>query len=139
MLRHFASRQFAAFLAVGGTAALLHWLARILLSLYMPFGWAVALAYGIGMGSAFALNKRYVFPASDKPVEKQARDFIVINAAFFPLVWVVAVQLNWLLQYAGMQRFTEELAHALAISLPVIGTFLLYKFIAFRENFHGSK
>ena len=97
MLKHFLSRQFAGFLLVGVTAALLHWLARILLSLLMPFAWAVALAYGVGMAAAFLLNSFYVFPASDKPVEKQARDFIVINTAFFPVVWVVSIQLNRLL------------------------------------------
>ena len=137
MLKHFLSRQFAGFLLVGGIAALLHWIARILLSLLMPFTWAVALAYGVGMGTAFVLNSRYVFPASDKPVEKQARDFIVINTAFFPVVWIVSVQLNKLLIGLGLRHYTEEIAHGLAISLPVLGTFLLYKFIAFRENYHG--
>jgi len=137
MLRHFVSRQFAGFLLVGGFAALLHWLARILLSLLMPYSWAVALAYGVGMGTAFILNSYYVFPASDKPVDKQARDFVMINAAFFPVVWIVSIQLNGFLISQGMDRYTEEVAHALAISLPVLGTFLLYKFIAFRENYHG--
>ncbi len=137
MLKHFLSRQFAGFLLVGGVAALLHWIARILLSLLMPFTWAVALAYGVGMATAFILNSRYVFPASDKPVEKQARDFFVINTAFFPVVWVVSVQLNKLLIGLGLRHYTEEVAHGLAISLPVLGTFLLYKFIAFRENYHG--
>ncbi len=137
MLRHFLSRQFAGFLLVGGFAALLHWLVRILLSLVMSYPWAVALAYGVGMATAFLLNSRYVFPQSDKPVEKQARDFIVINTAFFPVVWVVSLQLNRLLLDFGVERYSEEIAHALAISLPVLGTFLLYKFIAFRENYHG--
>ncbi len=137
MLRHFLSRQFAAFLAVGATAALLHWLARILLSLVMSYGWAVFWAYGIGMAIAFTLNSYYVFPASDKPVEKQARDFVIINTAFLPVVWLVSMQLNTWLTGFGYERHSEELAHALAISLPVLGTFLLYKFIAFRENYHG--
>ncbi len=139
MLRHFLSRQFVGFLLVGGFAALLHWLVRILLSLYLSFPWAVALAYGVGMGTAFLLNSYYVFPASDKPVERQARDFIIINAAFFPVVWVVSLQLNRLLPALGVERYSEEIAHGLAICLPVLATFLLYKFIAFRENYHGPE
>ena len=137
MLKHFLSRQFAGFLLVGATAALLHWLARILLSLVMSYPWAVFWAYGVGMASAFVLNSYYVFPASDKPVEKQARDFFIINLAFFPVVWLVSIQLNKGLMRIGVETYSEEMAHALAISLPVLGTFLLYKFIAFRENYHG--
>ncbi len=139
MLRHFLSRQFVGFLLVGGFAALLHWLVRILLSLVVSYPWAVALAYVVGMTTAFLLNSHYVFPASDKPVERQARDFIIINTAFFPVVWVVSIQLNRLLLGLGVERYSEAMAHAFAISLPVLGTFLLYKFIAFRENYHGSE
>ncbi len=139
MLEAFLSRQFLAFLFAGGFAALVHWLARIMLSQFMPFGWAVALAYAIGMATAFALNSRLVFPRSDKPVEKQARDFILINLLFFPLVWAVALLLNRALIAMGVPAFTEELAHGFAISLPVLMTFLLYKFYAFRENWHGQE
>jgi putative flippase GtrA len=137
MLNHFISRQFAGFLLVGGLAALLHWLARILLSLFMPYSWAVVLAYAVGMTVAFILNSLYIFPASDKPVPKQARDFFIINSAFFPVVWLVSIQLNKVLPDFGVERYSEEVAHAVAISFPVLGTFLLYKFVAFRESYYG--
>lgn len=125
------------FLAVGCVAALLHWLARIVLSLWLPYSWAVACAYGVGMTIAFLLNSYYVFPTSDKPVHKQARDFIIINSAFFPVVWFTALQLNRVMRDLGVDKFSEELAHAIAISLPVLATFLLYKFFAFREKYYG--
>lgn len=137
MLSHFVSRQFAGFLFAGGLAALLHWIARILLSLVLPYSWAVAFAYGVGMAVAFLLNSYYVFPASDKPLPKQARDFFAINIAFFPVVWLASLQLNELLRELGVERYTEEIAHAIAISLPVMATFLLYKFFAFREKYYG--
>jgi len=137
VLRYFFTRQFAGFVLAGGLAALLHWIARILLSLVISFGWAVFVAYGVGMTTAFLLNSYFVFPASDKPVQKQARDFVIINMAFLPVVWVVSIGLNQLLVSAGVERFSEELAHGFAICLPVLATFLLYKFIAFRENYHG--
>ena len=137
MLKHFVSRQFAGFLIAGGCAALLHWLARIVLSLFMPYSWAVVFAYGVGMAVAFLLNSYYVFPTSDKPVPKQARDFLVINIAFFPVVWAASMQLNRFLTGTGVVRYSEEIAHALAISIPVFATFLLYKFFAFREKYYG--
>lgn len=136
-MKHFLSGQFLRFLAVGASAALLHWLARILLSQAMSYTWAVCFAYAVGMAVAFALNRLYVFPVSDKPVALQARDFLLINLAFFPVVWAAALALNALLLELGMVRYTEELAHGLAISLPVLATFLLYKFYAFREKHYG--
>lgn len=137
MLKLFISRQFAGFLLVGGLAALLHWLVRILLSLVVPYSWAVAFAYAVGMTIAFILNSLYVFPASDKPVKKQARDFFAINIAFFPVVWIVSMQLNKSLVKLGIDKYSEEIAHAIAISFPVLATFLLYKFFAFREKYYG--
>lgn len=137
MLKHFFSRQFVGFLLVGGLAAFLHWLARILLSLSMPYSWAVFLAYGIGMGIAFALNSLYVFPTSDKPVRKQARDFLAINLAFLPVVWLASLMLNQWLIGKGAVRYSEETAHAIAITLPVMATFILYKYFAFREKYYG--
>ena len=137
MLKHFFSAQFVGFLLVGGLAAFLHWLTRVLLSLAMPYSWAVFLSYGVGMSIAFALNSRYVFPKSDKPVSKQARDFLVINLIFLPIVWLASLWLNQWLIGQGVERYSEEIAHAIAITLPVMATFLLYKFIAFREKYHG--
>lgn len=139
MIRHFLSRQFLGFLAVGCTAALLHWLARLLLSLWLPFSWAVALAYAVGMAVAFTLNRAYVFSRSDKPVQAQARDFVLINLALFPVVWTVAVVLEAGLKLAGMARYTEELAHAVAIALPMLASFLFYKFVAFKELQHEQQ
>lgn len=33
-----------------------------------------------------------------------------------------------------MTRNSEELAHAIAIPLPMLATFLIYKFFAFKEK-----
>lgn len=137
MLRHLLTRQFLIFLFVGATAAGLHWLSRILLSYVLPFHWAVAVAYAVGMAVAFGLNRRYVFPLSATPVVQQAKAFVLINLGFFPVVWVTALALASWLPGLGVERFNEEIAHALAIAVPVVATFLMYKFIAFRESHHG--
>ena len=79
MISHFFTKQFLGFLLVGGVAALLHWLSRIMLSNWMSFSSAVVIAYLFGMLTAFILNSFFVFPKSDKPKIKQARDFIFTN------------------------------------------------------------
>ncbi|OIO01447.1 MAG: hypothetical protein AUJ49_07770 [Desulfovibrionaceae bacterium CG1_02_65_16] len=134
MLRQYCSAQFLKFLAVGGTAALLHWLARIGLSCFLPFAWAVAYAYCVGMAVAFELNRRYVFPASARPMFKQARDFVLINVGFFPVVWLASLGFRTVLEHIGLRHFVNELAHGAAISIPVFATFLMYKFCAFKDK-----
>jgi putative flippase GtrA len=134
VIRHFLSAQFLRFLFVGATAALMNWLARYWLSNWLTFPVAVAFAYIIGIAVAFELNRRFVFPASNRPLVRQARDFILVNAAFFPVVWLAALLFKNLLQHFGVSVFVEGIAHGLAIALPMLMTFLIYKFIAF-----GSK
>jgi putative flippase GtrA len=134
VIKYFLSKQFLRFLAVGGLAALLHWLARVCLSIWLPFSWAVIVAYGVGMTVAFLLNSFFVFPKSEKAKHAQARDFVLVNLAFFPLVWLVSVQVNNWLKTLGMISHSEELAHAIAIPLPILATFLIYKFFAFKEK-----
>jgi putative flippase GtrA len=125
--------QFAGFLVVGASAAAVNWLARVAFSWWVAFGWAVVAAYAVGMTVAFILNSRYVFPRSRRPKAQQARDFILVNAMAFPIVWGASIGIEYLLRAAGMVQYTEELAHGLAVALPAVLSFLLYKFVAFRD------
>lgn len=133
MIVHFFTRQFLGFVAVGGTAALLHWLARIAFSHWLPFSLAVVLAYVVGMLVAFLLNSFFVFQRSTRPRSRQARDFVIINLASFPVVWAASISLERALRTFGLVHYTEALAHAIAISLPMLATFLIYKFYAFKD------
>lgn len=138
MIRHFFTRQFLAFVAVGGTAALLHWLARIALSQWLPFSSAVAFAYGVGLAVAYLLNRAFVFPTSEKPRLAQARDFVLVNLAFFPVVWGASLAFDHALASVGFAFHREALAHGVAVMLPMFATFLIYKFFAFRDVRHES-
>ncbi len=131
MIRHFLRPQFLGFLAVGASAALLNWLARLMLSRWLPFAWAVALAYVLGMAAAFALNSRFVFPTSNKPRQAQARSFVLVNLLFFPAVWLASLAIQHWLGHVGVAHHSEELAHALALAVPMFATFLIYKFHTF--------
>lgn len=131
MIRHFISTQFLLFLFVGTTAASLNWIVRLALSIWMSFPVAVLLAYVIGMATAFELNRRFVFPVSPRPVFKQAKVFILVNLAFLPVVWGISILLKDLLGEIGIMKFSEGIAHGLALTIPVLINFLIYKFIAF--------
>lgn len=138
MIRFFFTKQFLGFLAVGGLAALLHWLSRIALSNWLPFTWAVAGAYFIGMLVAFTLNSFFVFHKSDKPRHKQARDFVIINLSFFPVVWIASIKINDLLKLVGFSVHTETIAHGIAVAIPTFATFLIYKLFAFKDTNYGK-
>lgn len=137
MIRHYLSKQFLGFVVAGGVAALLHWLSRIALSHWFTLPVAVVLAYGVGMAAAFILNRMFVFPASRRPLQSQMRDFIVVNLAFLPVVLAATMALRPLFRFLGPADFSDAAAHGVAVAIPTLATFLIYKFIAFRETVHG--
>jgi putative flippase GtrA len=129
------TRQFALFVLVGGVAALIHWTARILLNLVMDFRVAVIVAYAVGIGTAFLLNKRFVFPDSGRALAGEVRYFVLFNVAAFPLVFGASVLLaEQALPWLGFTWHVPEIAHAIAISLPLLVNFFLHKFITFKPQ-----
>jgi putative flippase GtrA len=137
VIKQFISKQFLAFLVAGGFAAAVNFMSRVLFSLWFSYAHAVIAAYIFGMLTAFILNIIYVFPKFKKKIKLiHARDFIIVNICFFPLVWLGSVQLNTALIYLGVNRFSEEISHFIALSLPIFSTFLIYKFFIFKENYY---
>lgn len=131
-LRHFFTAQFLRFTIVGSVAAGLNWYARFLLNPYMNFSAAVVLAYCVGVISAFALNRVFVFPNAAQPMIKQVTYFVAINLAFFPVVWGAAMLLSsYILPGLGVVSYKEGIGHAIAIAIPVFVTFLFHKFKTF--------
>ncbi|MEA2953639.1 MAG: hypothetical protein QOJ96_3159 [Alphaproteobacteria bacterium] len=131
----YLSAQFARFVLVGGVALMLHWLSRFIFNWFVGYGWAILLAYGIGMLAGFILNKVYVFPYSERPLHFEASFFLVVNIIAFPVVWAVAYVLGeWVLQNWMSRELALALGHAFAIVLPVFANFALHKFITFRGS-----
>jgi putative flippase GtrA len=129
------TRQFVLFVLAGSVAAFLHWGSRILLNHFMEFRLALVAAYVIGIAAAFLLNKWFVFPDSGQGLSVEFRYFVFFNVAAFPLVWGASVLLA---EYAmPAVRFVwhpREVAHAIAIALPLVVNFFLHKFITFKPG-----
>jgi putative flippase GtrA len=134
MLKHFVTLQFILFLFVGTTSAFLNWLARFFLNFWLSFPLAVMIAYGIGLTCAFILNRLLVFKYVNRPMANQIRDFVLVNLAFFPVVVFSALIMNRILQLWVFSFNTENIAHAMALAMPMIFTFLIYKFFTFRSK-----
>ena len=129
----YLSAQFVRFLVVGGIALAFHWLSRFAFNSFMSYGWAIALAYGVGMIVAFVLNKIYVFPLSTRSLNFEMLVFFAVNIAAFPAVWLVAYVLGeWVLVRYMPPQLAFALAHGFAITLPVFANYALHKLITFR-------
>jgi putative flippase GtrA len=129
----YINAQFGRFLVVGGIALVLHWLSRFVFNWFVGYGWAIVMAYLIGIAAAFLLNRVYVFTYSDQTFEHEALWFFLVNIAAFPMVWSVAYVLgdrvltNWMPQQPAF-----AIGHAVAIVLPTFVNFALHKLITFR-------
>lgn len=128
MLALFRSRQFVAFLVTGGLAALANFGARIVLNQWMPFSWAVVLAYGVGMVTAFVLARAFVFTDSRQQTHKSVLFFVLVNLVAVAQTWAVSMLLaRWLLPALGVDRFVPEIAHAVGVVVPVFTSYLGHK------------
>ena len=72
MIKQFMSHQFLLFLLTGGAAAAVNFGSRILYNVWIPFSYAVILAYLTGMVTAFVLAKLFVFKASQQSMQRSA-------------------------------------------------------------------
>ncbi len=123
--------QVVRFLALGGLAAAINWVARFPLSLVMPFEAAVVAAYAIGMTAGFTLYRRYVFPGSDRPLMQQTAIFLAVNLAGAVIVLGVATGLLALLPGHLPLAAREGLAHGLAIGVGAVFNFFGHKLLTF--------
>jgi putative flippase GtrA len=129
------SGQFIKFVFAGGFAALVNWGSRIWLSGFVSFRFAVVVAYAFGMATAFVLNKRFVFVESGRALKAEINYFIFFNIAALPIVWLASVFLaEYLMPKYGFKWYPQEVAHGIAISLPLFINFFLHKFVTFKEN-----
>lgn len=125
--------QFARFLLVGGIAALVNIVARLLLSLALPFELAVVLAYLCGMLTAFVLGRIFVFTEAGGTAHGQLLRFTLVNLVALAQVWLVSVMLvDWLFPLLGFTWQAELVGHTIGVLSPVFTSYLGHKHFSFR-------
>lgn len=126
--------RVARFILAGSTAALITWIVRFPLSLFMPFAFAVALATVIGMLFSFVAYRHFVFPGSDRALGNQLRDFILINIVGMTIQTGVAVLFDsTVLPILGIIDHSEPIAHAIAIAVGAVSNFHGHRYFSFRQ------
>jgi putative flippase GtrA len=129
------NRQFIQFIAVGGFAAAVNLLSRIVLSHWMSYAQAIVIAYMLGMVTAFILNRLFVFRRSTNALHHQVFWFCVVNLAAVLQTLLVSLLLNDVaFPRMGFQWHTETIAHAVGVAIPVVTSFIGHKRLSFREN-----
>ena len=132
MLKFFLTKEFLKFTIIGLLAAAINWYSRLAITDIATFEIAILIAYSIGMVVAFLLNRLFVFPKNRSPIKTQVSKFIIINLTFIPIVWLCTIGLNQWFINSYFHANSEDLAHAIALALPMLLTFLMYKFLVFR-------
>jgi putative flippase GtrA len=126
------ARQFLLFLLAGGVAALANFASRIALSLVMPYVPAIVLAYLIGMTTAFALNRAFVFTGAASPIAQQAWRFALVNLAAVAQTLAISLLLaRWALPALGIVAHAETLAHAVGVVVPVFTSYFGHRHFSF--------
>jgi energy-coupling factor transport system substrate-specific component len=112
------------FLICGGSAAAINWLARIILSLFLPFLPSVLIAYGIGLVVGFVLYRFVVWQANKAPLGRQIARFLIVNAGGAATVLIVSLGLtaggDLLWKDPGV---VEAIAHGIAIGLGAVANY----------------
>lgn len=128
-------KQLVQFVLVGGFAALVNFLARIVLNFWMPFSAAIVIAYLFGMVTAFLLNKTFVFRDATNRIHHQIMWFTIINAAAMLQTLVVSLVLNsTVLPYLEIHWHTELVAHAIGVATPILTSYIGHKRFSFRAD-----
>lgn len=125
--------QFLRFLLAGGIAALANFGSRIVFSLALPYPLAIVLAYLVGMVTAFALNRAFVFTQAENPVAQQAWRFVLVNLLAVAQTLLISLLLaRWLLPALGVLQHAETIAHAVGVLVPVFTSYLGHRHWSFR-------
>jgi putative flippase GtrA len=124
--------RFVRFLVTGGVAAVVNLVSRYLLNLRISFAPAVAIAYFLGMITAYVLGRLFVFEGSGRSVADEFWRFAVVNLLAATQVWVVSMALG---EYAfpvlGFQWHPLDVAHLIGVAVPVFSSYLGHRHFSF--------
>ncbi len=130
----FSAKRVFLFLFVGGFAALINWLCRILFSNWMIFELAVFLAYIVGMIIGYIGYRFLVFQASNSSVQAEIMRFILVNIFSGIIVIITAsILVRFILPALGLPYYIDEIGHAIAIAIGAFINYFAHAYITFAK------
>ncbi|SDF64497.1 GtrA family protein [Thalassobaculum litoreum] len=132
MARALVIGEFGRFLITGGIAAGANVLSRWLFNLVMPFEAAVAVAYLVGMTTAYVLAKLFVFETSGRTARDEFFRFAIVNVVALAQVWLVSVGLaRYLFPALGFTWYADDVAHLIGVVIPAVTSYLGHRHFSF--------
>jgi putative flippase GtrA len=129
------SGQFLRFLSTGGFAALVNLTSRYELRNAVSFEIAVVLSYLLGMATAYALARQFVFPASGQPIVLEAKRFAIVNLFSLVLVWSISVGLaRYLFPTVGFAWHGDDVAHFVGVAAPAVVSYFGHRAYTFARD-----
>ncbi len=130
-----ANSELLRFILVGGFAALVNFVSRILLNFEYSFRISVVIAYLIGMTTAYLLTKFLVFAPSGKNPLKEFGYFAIVNGVAIIQVWLISVGLaEYFFPKIEFELYPNEIAHFIGISVPVLTSYYGHKYFSFKQS-----
>jgi putative flippase GtrA len=124
--------QFVRFLSTGGFAAAVNLCSRYQLNKMLSFEFAVALAYLIGMVTAYVLARAFVFQASGRSVAEEFKRFAIVNVFALILVWSISVGLaRYLFPAVSFKSHADDIAHLIGVAAPAVISYLGHRAYTF--------
>lgn len=128
------NNQFFRFLLVGGFAACVNFLSRIILNEYMSFSQAIVLAYLLGMITAFVLSKLLVFTNDTHSTTTSAFYFVLVNLFAVLQTWAISIGLaDYVFPQIQVHQYRQEIAHFIGVIAPVFTSFIGHKYLSFKK------
>lgn len=131
----FLKPEFLRFVLVGGFAAAVNWISGLAFGIFTRFEIAIALAYLVGMTTAYVLNRLFVFERSGRNVGNEYLRFTVVNIVALIQVWFVSVGLaRFIFPAIGWSFYPEPVAHAIGVASPIITSYLGHRYFTYAKK-----
>jgi putative flippase GtrA len=133
MIDIFKSKEFLAFLVVGGFAAVVNFASRFAYNEFTSYGNAVIFAYMTGMLTAFALSKLFVFKQTVNSTTRAFLYFTLVNVVAVAQTYAISIGLaEYMFPSIGFEFYPEAVAHAIGVMFPVVTSFIGHKYWSFK-------
>ena len=133
MHNFFRDKQFQGFLLVGAVAALLNFLSRIVINIWVNFSTAIIISYILGMITAFYLNRKFVFKSTILDIRKSFSFFLLINILAIIQIWMVSMILAYFIfPYFKIHNHIYEISHLFGIIVPIFTSYIGHKKFSFQ-------
>lgn len=127
--------RFLRFIATSGVAAAVNIGSAAVLGSAISYPAAISVAFLLGMTTAFALARIFVFAENAGAVHAQYLRFAIVNAVAFAQVWLVSIGLAFIVfPHLNLTWHADTIAHAIGVASPIVTSYFGHRHFSFRQE-----